>query len=136
MSHAKRSDPLSERDPASIPSATWRSEINGASGANLVLGIWLVVSPFLLPYRTADPSLTQVIVGVVIAALALTRVNGGAWKSWVSWANVGFGAGIVVLAAVVAESGAARWNGIVAGTLIVMLATLSASASESASTGA
>ncbi len=125
-------DPLGQPDPDSVPRATWRSEIKGASGVNLVAGIWLAISPLVLSYRAADPVLTQVIVGVAIAALAVLRVTSGAWKSWMSWANASLGAGVVVVAVWLADSSAARWNGIVSGALVLVLAALSASATESA----
>ncbi len=125
-------DPLAEPDPASVPRATWRSEIKGASGVNLLAGIWLAISPAVLAYRSVDPVWTQVVAGGAIAALALLRVTGGAWKSWMSWANASLGAGIVVVAAWLADSLAARWNGIVSGALVLVLAALSASATESA----
>ncbi len=125
-------DPLRQPDPASVPRATWRSEIKGASGVNLIAGIWLAVSPFVIAYRAADPVLTQVIVGGAIAVLALLRVTSGAAKSWMSWANASFGAAICVVAVLLADSTAARWNGVAMGALVLVLAALSASATESA----
>ena len=127
-----RSDPLSQPDPVSIPRASWRSEIKGASGVNLVAGVWLVVSPFVLAYRPADPVWTQVAVGGAIALLALLRVTRGVWKSWMSWANGSLGAAICVVAVFAADSLAGHWNGVVTGALVLVLAALSASATESA----
>lgn len=130
--HGGHGDRLAQPDPASVPRATWRSEIKGASGANLVAGIWLAISPLVLAYRTVDPIWTQVIVGGAIVALALLRVTSGAWKSWMSWANASFGAGVVVVAVWLADSMAARWNGILTGALVLVLAVLSASATDAA----
>lgn len=127
-----RSDPLAQADPASIPRASWRSEIKGASGVNLVAGVWLAVSPFVLAYRPADPVWTQVAFGGAIALLALVRVTSGVWKSWMSWANASFGAGLCLVAVLAADSAPGRWNGIVTGALVLVLAALSASATESA----
>ncbi len=129
---ARRRDPLSRTDPASVPRATWRSEIRGASGANALAGIWLIVSPFVLAYRSTDPVWTQLTVGAVITGLALVRTTRGLWKAWMSWANAVFGAGVFVLSAWVADSTPARWNGIVAGAFVAVVAVLSASATESA----
>ena len=125
-------DPLDQPDPASVPRASWRSEIKGASGVNLIAGIWLAMSPFVLAYRTTDPVWTQVAAGAVVALLALVRITRGAWESWMSWANAALSAGICLLAIVVADSAAAHWNGIAAGAIVLVLAALSASATESA----
>jgi len=86
----------------------------------------------VLAYRSTDPVWTQVVAGGAIAALALLRLTGGAWKSWMSWANASLGAGTLVVAVGLAESLAARWNGIVGGGLVLVLAILSASATERA----
>ena len=126
------SDALAQSDPASVPRATWRTEIKGASGVNLVAGLWLVLSPFVLAYRTADPVSIQVGVGGAVAILALLRATTALGKSWMSWANAAFGLGIAAVAVFLGDSVTARWNAIVAGALILVLAILSASATDSA----
>ena len=125
-------DPLRQPDPASIPRASWRSEIKGASGVNLIAGLWLAASPFILGYQQMDPVWTQAVAGAAIALLGLVRIASGAWKSWMSWANASLGGGICLVAITVADSAAAHWNGIGLGALVLVLGVLSASATEGA----
>jgi len=74
--------------PAEIPAATWNAYISGAvivvfaaiamympkiweEGLNMALGIWMIVSPWILGFSTyRDVTINAVVVGVAVAALA------------------------------------------------------------------
>lgn len=57
--------------------------------ANVVLGVWLVIAPWVLGYEeNVIATVNQFIVGVIMAALAVTRAKasgkfGGGWRSLV-----------------------------------------------------
>ncbi|HEY1268538.1 MAG TPA: SPW repeat protein [Candidatus Binatia bacterium] len=49
-------------------------ELKGVSWLNFILGIWLIISPFVLLYRGLSQALwDNVIVGIIIAILAIWR---------------------------------------------------------------
>jgi hypothetical protein len=50
----------------------WRIDQRGWSWVNLFLGIWLVISPFVLVLSSAA-MLNNVILGIMVAAFALTN---------------------------------------------------------------
>ena len=80
-----------------------------ASGLNILAGLWLIISPFVLGYadfgradRTGGSTATSIdfIVGFVIAVLAVIRFFGARSLGvevfrdqivWLSWANVALG---------------------------------------------
>jgi hypothetical protein len=52
----------------------YAAQARTASGVNIVLGIWLIVSPWLFEYSGKSAVLSSVTVGVLIALLAAIRV--------------------------------------------------------------
>lgn len=62
---------------------------------NLVLGLWMVASPYVLGYSAEDKPLWNAVVFgflvAVVAWLALYRVS-----AWQQWANAAFGAWLLV----------------------------------------
>jgi hypothetical protein len=125
-------DPLERLDPASLPRVRWRSEVSGASGTALLAGLWLLLSPFLLSYRGADPAVVDAALGalmILVAVLRLTALRGQAWPSWV---NVALGLWLVTSGLLIADSAVARCNEVVVGGLLVLVATLSGGATLTA----
>ena len=56
--------------------------------ANVVVGVWLVVASWMLGYQNVIATVNQFVVGVIMAALAMTRAKpagkfGGGWRSLV-----------------------------------------------------
>ena len=54
--------------------------------ANVVLGAWLVIAPWVLGYGSAIPVINEFVVGITMVALAMTRAKtraslGGGWRS-------------------------------------------------------
>ena len=48
--------------------------MKGLSWVNFVLGLWLIIAPFVLHYREVSSAMwNNVIVGIVIAILAIAR---------------------------------------------------------------
>ena len=125
-------DPIDQPDPGAVPPATWRQEIRGASGITFLVGLWLILSPFVLTYSSGDPALQQVVVGTAIAIIAWFRTASPRLKSWLSWANAALGAWLLVSASWFAESSTAALNEGVTGGFVLVLAVLSGSATDSA----
>jgi len=91
--------------------------------ANLLLGLWLLVSPWALGYAgEARPTWNAVIVGIligVVALYALFRVF-----AWEEWTNVVFGVWMVISPWILGFSGssAAMLNAVIVGVAVFVLA--------------
>ncbi|MBX6746987.1 MAG: SPW repeat protein, partial [Acetobacteraceae bacterium] len=49
--------------------------VRGASGLNIILGIWLIISPWVLGYSGLPwPLWNNVVCGILIALLAAARI--------------------------------------------------------------
>lgn len=114
------------------PERDWRSDVATASGLNAIAGIWLIIAPFVLGYRTGDPYWNDIVFGAVILVLGVVRATGAYRESWLSWLNALAGAWIFVSAFWLDNSSQAIWNDLIAGAVVVILALLSATASEDA----
>jgi hypothetical protein len=92
-------------------------------GVNLILGLWMVVAPWILAYQTEPrPMWNSVILGILIAAVtvyALYQVF-----AWEEWANVVFGVWLVISPWVLGFSGlyAAMLNALIVGVIVAALA--------------
>ncbi len=90
---------------------------------NLVLGLWLIASPWALGYAAETPPMwNAVILGILVGAaalIALFRV-----MAWEEWVNLAFGAWLVVSPWILGFSGlaAAMWNAVIVGIVVAALA--------------
>jgi hypothetical protein len=94
---------------------------------SLVLGLWLLFSPWLLGY-TAVPTVawTAYIVGIIVAVIALTGLV--AYQRWGHWPNAVLGFWLIISPWIVsyADAPTAMWNHMVVGALLLILAIWSA----------
>lgn len=91
--------------------------------ANLVLGLWLVISPWALSYMMETvPTWNAIIVGVVIAVAAIAALI--AFHKWEEWVNVVLAVWLIVspFALDYASHATVLWNQIVVGVLVGSLA--------------
>lgn len=91
----------------------WRDAIN------LVLGIWLIVSPLALVYTgQAAPAWNAYVVGVVIAVLSAAAL--WQFQKWEEWLSAVFGAWLVISPWVLGFSASQvpTWNQIVVGIIV------------------
>lgn len=116
----------------------WRDVVN------LVLGVWLFVSPWILQYTAIElAAWNAYVLGVIIAVAAIAALV--AFHEWEEWADMAFGLWLIVspwvlgfatltTTALPAETGAvgteagafaATWNFIVVGALTLALAAWS-----------
>jgi SPW repeat len=110
----------------------YRDARGGATAAGLLtlfVGGWLIASPFVLGYVAGDSRLNPMIVGALVAFLALTRLS--AWRvSSLSWVNVAAGAWLFASGFWLAESSAASWNAWIFGLAVIVLALVTIDAGE------
>jgi hypothetical protein len=109
----------------SILSRQWQDAVN------VVLGLWLIVSPWVLGYAMlTTPAWNAYVVGVVIAVAAVAALL--AFHTWEEWVSVALGAWLVVspwILGFVATT-TALWNQIVVGVIVGGLALWSAVATR------
>jgi hypothetical protein len=106
----------------------WRLQVATASALSLLAGVWLIVSPLVVNYASADPVWNVVICGCVIALCGLLRVSGSYRAHWMSWVTAVAGAWLVVSAILLDHSARAAGNDIVVGVIVFGLGVYGASA--------
>jgi len=132
-------DPATGREIFTDPSvrpAPAPPEAQWSSGINLLLGLWLIVAPWVLNYSGQNNAVwNEVIVGAAIALIAFARVS--APESWapISWVNVILGGWMIIAPFVltygtVGDTSAIYWNDIIVGTAVVILALVSSTGSR------
>ena len=124
-------DPRFTRPPEP-PRHDWRNEVATASGLIVLAGIWLIIAPFVLGYRSGDPYWNDIVFGAIVAVIALVRISGAYRASELSWANAIIGVWLFVSAFWLDASGRASWNDVIMGIIVFVLAIASARASEDA----
>ncbi len=102
----------------------------GASGVNILLGLWLIIAPFVLTYAQASALWNDIIVGVLVIVFASASLSGPR-NAWFSWLNAALGLWLVAAPfALTYIELAAFWNDIILGVVILILAAWSASAAR------
>ena len=90
--------------------------------ASWLLGIWLLLSPWILLYEPDAPALRNAVV-VAILVLAVEVVELSIFRTWEEWLNVLLGAWLIVSPWVLGiASRAASVNFVVVGALVLALA--------------
>jgi SPW repeat len=95
--------------------------------ANLVLGLWLAVSPWALSYAgTATPAWNAHIVGLIVAVAAIAAL--AAFQKWEEWVNAALGAWLIVSPFILGFGSltAALWNQLIVGVVVLVLAAWAA----------
>ena len=109
-----------------------RSSRHGSGWVNIALGIWMIVSPFVLAIHSSKAIWNNVIAGAIVGILALIR-----WSmrqtGW-SWLNLILGAWLVISPFVLFLSGPAMWNNVILGIIIAAFALTNTYSKVSAET--
>lgn len=103
--------------------------MKGLSWINFVLGLWLLISPFTLGY-SGTAATEDVVVGVLIAALALWRAVGDETEGMkaVSWAAAILGIWTIIAPFALGYTGIfiAVLNDVIVGLIVAVLAAIRA----------
>lgn len=124
--------PLPDEAPLepAMPPALAREEIAGASGLNVLAGIWLIISPFVLGYTGADATWNPIVFGAIVGLFALARAGGAYRAEWLSWLNMAIGVWLFISAFWLAHSSQASWNVGIMGVIVFILGGWSAAATD------
>lgn len=91
------------------------------SGLNVLAGIWLIISPFVLHYSSTGNVWQEVIFGIVVGILGIVRLAAPN-VSWPSWINLIIGLWMIIAPWTMATTNAAKWSEVITGIIIAALA--------------
>lgn len=104
-----------------------QSAIRTMSIVNLILGAWLIVSPYIFNYTSSQSRWNQTILGIIVAALALVRYF-DVEVSWASWVNAVAAVWLIIAPfATGYTSAAAYWNEVIIAAILLVVAGTNAS---------
>jgi len=101
-----------------------------ASGINVVAGVWLILSPYILGFAAISAALANsVITGIIIGVLALIRVYTPKTSASLSWINLILGVWLIAAPFILGiTSMVAVWNSVILGIIVAAMAIWSATA--------
>jgi hypothetical protein len=105
---------------------------DGSNWINIVLSIWVIVSPVVLASHSSKAIWSNVVAGALVGILALIRwgVHQPGW----SWLTLILGMWLVISPFVLFLSAAAMWNNVILGILIAAFALTNTYSKVSAET--
>ena len=110
----------------------YATQARTASGLNVLLGIWLIISPWVFGYASAGPApmWNSVIVGALILILAATRFSTPHTAPGLSWTNLILGLWAIAspFIYVYQNLGSATWDNVATGIAVVLVALWSGGA--------
>ena len=106
--------------------------MSGNSWVNILLGIWIIASPFVLGFHSPNTMWNNIIVGAAVGILALIRW--GMHQTGWSWLNLVLGIWLVISPFVFFLSGAAMWNNVILGIIVAAFALTNTYSKVSAET--
>ena len=96
------------------------NEARGVHMFALVLGVWLVVAPFVLSYGHTTATVNEFIVGLLIAGFSFIRLRSPV-DSWASWAIAGLGLWLVLSPFIFGYAKVATyWNELLFGIALIV----------------
>lgn len=117
--------------PAARQRIDWRRGYFAADGLIGLLGVWLVISPFVLDYGSDDATWNPIVSGALLLAVAVAGGGGLIPRSAASWAVVAIAVWLFASGFWLADSVEASWNAWAAGGLACFLAIAAAAAASS-----
>ena len=123
-------DLVEERHPirAAEPRLDWRRSFLTAEVLLIGLGVWLMISPFVLSLGGGEGWMPGV-GGAAIAVVSVLALVGRVPGLVAAWTAFGVGAGIAVGGLALSDSSEASWNAAAGGALAAFLAVAAAAAS-------
>ncbi len=109
-------------------------QVRTASGLNILFGLWLIISPFVLSFAGSTGMWDAVIVGVIGIVLAWIRYANPANAPVLSWINALLGVWLIISPFLFGMAGvtALLWDYIIVGIAFVVFGAWSALATPPA----
>jgi hypothetical protein len=107
---------------------TRRENASTASILNILCGIWLIISPFILGYYDVTAAIwNSIVLGVVVLILAAARVSNPNGNVGLSWINLLLGIWLIISPFFMYPSFPTPiWNNVILGILVAIFAIWSA----------
>jgi SPW repeat len=109
---------------SNYPRSTRQAD-SGVSVINVLIGIWLIISPFVIMAfsQLMNMRANNVIIGILVGLVALFRASKSANAQW-SWLNVIFGIWLIIspFALGVSSNLTAMWHNVIVGIVVGLLA--------------
>ena len=105
------------------------SRARGASVLNVLLGCWLIASPWIFGYAvSASAFWSSVVVGALVALLALSRFSAPRSGTGLNWLSFLLGLWAIASPWIYAYwvNGAAKWDNVAVGIAVALVAMLAA----------
>ena len=93
---------------------------SSSSLVNVLLGFWIIISPFVLVMHALKTISNNVITGILVGVLAIIRW-GMDRPGW-SWTNLFLGIWLVISPFVLVVGNVAMWHNVILGILVAALA--------------
>lgn len=107
------------------------AQARSASGLNILLGIWLVISPWIFGYAASGPApmWNSVVAGALVLILAATRFSRPHTAPGLTWANLVLGLWTIASPWIYMYQSreSSMWDNVATGVAIVLVALWSAS---------
>ncbi len=107
-------------------------DVKVLSWITVVLGVWLIIAPFILTFPSMVAMWNSIIVGVIVLILSWIRAANPASSPGLSWINAILGLWLIVAPFVLrmVSSTSARWNDIVLGIAVIVFSVWAALATR------
>lgn len=123
--HAARKESVSMNEVRSNYPQSSRQAETTVSVINVLIGIWLIISPFVVMAfsQVMNMRANNVTIGILVGLVALFRASGSARAQW-SWANVILGLWLIISPFVLGVSSnvTVMWHNVIAGIVVALLA--------------
>ncbi len=109
-----------------------QQDVKVLSWITVILGVWLIIAPFILTFPSTVAMWNSIIVGVIVLVLSWIRAANPATSPGLSWINAILGLWLIVAPFVMsmASSTSTRWNDIVLGIAVIVFSVWAALASR------
>lgn len=98
-----------------------KAQARSISIINFLIGVWMIISPFILGYSTNGAYWSQIITGVIVALASLARMAMPR-MAWPSWINGIAGIWLIISPFVIGYNTAAGyWNSVIFGIILAVL---------------
>jgi uncharacterized membrane protein len=117
--------------------ATHDPRMQWASGINIIAGIWLLISPWVLGFSAMTTARNDaVIFGIIVGVLAAVRLFAAPAAAWLSWVNLILGIWVFIAPWVLGFSGdsVALWDHLILGVIFFICGLVAATAMPRATT--
>ena len=105
-----------------------REQAKTASWPNVLAGIWLIISPYIIGFAGTSAATNAIIVGIIIGVLALISATSPESAMWTSWINIILGVWMIISPFILGfVGGAVITNSIILGIIVIALSAWSSS---------